>query len=482
MDKLNNYITPRRVILVVIILAIIMSSIIPVARFVLKKPLIAGETPYYDIRISKEIIKKGLIFDDNLVLDGRNYIAKPYHTLLAFLSTFLNLELYLNIIPFIAGIISALLFYLLLKEVDITLKQRLFVFAILLLSPAYIFAFGTPNEFCISIMLIFLGTYLFLRTDKFFWPCALFSISVIFSILNSIVIILLMLFFSEISEDKKKLSNRAILFTVILTLLFYTPTILSINLFSRNIIQEKAFMSLISDLGGTIGLSVFAFILGLIGLILTWDYKKKLKNIYFLTVLLMFIGLYYSYANIYLSFIFSIFAGIALARITAKKWDNWYLKFFMISLILTGILFSSISYINRTIYSDPSKDIKDSMLWLENNSDKNDIVFSHYKNGLWIEYWAERPVVIDGISNFEMSKQILNDSDVILNSRHLDETKNLLDKYQINYIFITPDMKDENSILSRSGLLYLFGNRDTFAKLYDKKEVEIWEYLPAKNQ
>ena len=106
----------------------------------------------------------------------------------------------------------------------------------------------------------------------------------------------------------------------------------------------------------------------------------------------------------------------------------------------------------------PDNNIKKSLVWLNEYSDSNEVVLSHYSKGSFIEYWAELPVVMDSV--FEYAPELnerYNDSTRIFNSRSLKETKKLLDKYKIKYIWIDPEMKNGLVWLEdKEGLLFLY--------------------------
>lgn len=476
---IKKHIKSKNVIIFIVLLALIIPSIVPIIRHISNRPIIVGEQAYYDIRIAKTILDKGLYFEDNMVIDGREYAAKPYHIVLMPFLYFLTPEFSLIIISFITSLLSVILFYLILKKLKINLQQRFFIFVVLLLSPAFIFTFGTANEFCISIMLLLLGTYFFLKFDKsFVFSLIVFLIAVFFNILNVIVIMFLLLFLSEIKPIKKRTANLIMAFVLILTLLYYTPQHFSNDIFSKvSIIGKSRFSDFISDLGGMMGLSIFTLILGVIGIIITWKYKQKLKNSYLLMLVLFFIGSYLDYAPIYLNFIFSIFAGIAFAYIVNLKWEIKLLKNLTLLLLIYGLLFSAISYINRVSLSEPNKDVQNALEWLKYNSKSNEVVFSHYSKGFWIEYWADRPVVIDGIFNYNEAKQRLEDSNKLLYSRNIDIDQRLMDKYNVRYIFVDDIMKKGQVWDKKEGLWYAFRNNKTFKSIYDKNNVEIWEYI-----
>ena len=152
MNKFIQSLKPKNVITFIILLALLISSIVPVVRIFSNKPIVIGEYSYYDLRISEEILEKGLSFKDDLILGGRDYIAKPYHLILAGLLYFFKAE-FILVISLVTGLLSVILFYLLLKELKLSLQQRFFTVLILILSPAFVFTFSTVNESCVSIVL-----------------------------------------------------------------------------------------------------------------------------------------------------------------------------------------------------------------------------------------------------------------------------------------------------------------------------------------
>ncbi len=132
--NIKKYITRKRVIMFMILLVLLVSSIIPFIRIISNKPLLIGELPYYDARISETILEKGSTFEDDLISGGRNYILKPHHLILAPLLYFFVPELTILIISFISGALSIVLFYLILKKLKMQLHQRFFILLILLLT------------------------------------------------------------------------------------------------------------------------------------------------------------------------------------------------------------------------------------------------------------------------------------------------------------------------------------------------------------
>jgi hypothetical protein len=471
-----KYFTKKKVIIFIIIIAIITSFIIPFVRFIFDDPILIGEKPYNDIKMGKLILEKGMIFEDDSILGGRTYIAKPYHLVLAGLFYFFEDTFSSVILSIFLSWAVLILFYLILQQYKLRIDQIFFILLVFVLSPIFIFMSGTPNEVSFSLFLLFLGVYLFQKQkDSIIWPLTIFLLSVFFNIINVLVILFLLIFISENTKDKRKDANLIITFVFFLAMIYYAPFFIKnvksfVNIFSQNNI-----INFISDIGGQLGISIFAMILGFIGIMITWRYKQKLKNIYVLMIILFFSGFYFNYANIYLNVFFSIFAGLALYYLINMDWEIKNLRNMMILLLIYGLLFSSISYAKRVSESEPNKNIQESLEWLKNNSKEGEIVFSHYSKGLWIEYWSERTAVTDSLFNYDNAYRRLSKSEELFYSRDLDEIKRLLNNYNITYIYIDNSMKEGQVWDKKEGLWYSFRNDEMFNNVYENEGIEIWE-------
>jgi hypothetical protein len=458
----KNFLSGKDVLFFIIIIALIIMFLVPSIRVLLNKPFIIGETPYYDIRLAKEITQEGLVFQDEL--NNLDYMAKPYHLFLIPFLYFGTID-FLLIIPFIAGILSVIFLYFLLKKFEMSNDESFFVLLIFVLSPAFIFTFTTLNVFAISLLFIIAGSYLFLKQKRILYPTILFILASFLNIINVVFIILFLFFISDLKKEKRSNANMAIAYILFFSFIYYLLTKALPNfLFQNN------FHSFVADLGSPIGLSVFALILGTVGIIKTWPFRKKLKNMYLLLLILVLIGFFDIHVNIYLTLLFSILAGFAFAHLVNKKWEVEALRRLTILLLIYGLLFSMISYTKRISTSDPDDSIIEALEWLKENSDSNDVVLSHHSKGYWIEYFADRPIV------FDYMKQNPLEQHSLLYSRDLDATKYLLNKSNVKYIFIDGNMKQGQVWKEKQGLWFLLRNSETFNNIYQRKNVEIWEY------
>jgi len=97
--------------------------------------------------------------------------------------------------------------------------------------------------------------------------------------------------------------------------------------------------------------------------------------------------------------------------------------------------------------------------------------------GHWIEFTSERVVLLDGSPAYVKDLETrYNDSLWLFSSKDLETTRNLLFKYDIDYIFIDNVMKEGLVWLEQDeGLLFLLRNNETFKNVYNQTGVEIWQ-------
>src|SRR3989344_7989777 len=113
--------TKEKELILYLIIGAFMILILPhLIRFFGSNATIMGEQAYYHARAAEKIIEGN--FDpgriaaaDSLVYGGRRFAFMPYHLILAFFGSYLGIEVSSKLLPFIFGILSAILFYHMLK-------------------------------------------------------------------------------------------------------------------------------------------------------------------------------------------------------------------------------------------------------------------------------------------------------------------------------------------------------------------------------
>lgn len=462
----------------IFILVTILLLILP---YLLKGSLISsGEDPYYFNRVSGLIKENGLKSYDSLSYSGREITIPIGSPLVLFLFNFILGKYSLVILPIVFGLLSLMLFYLILKELKIDLEARRIATAILLISPPFLYTFTSYNFFAVPTFIGLLAFYLFLQNKKvyFYLSVLLFALTAFFSFIHTIIVLILLFIYTLKQKQKRKFIPVLILSLIFLAI-NYLPILISQGLpellkFKTTLFHYQKFFS---DLGGSFGISIFALFLTFFGLSKLWEHKYKYGYIYLSLIILIIFTIINEKSLIYLNFILVYLAALGFVKIITSKWASNLIRNLTILLLICGLIFSGISLLNTISEKEPSRDLINALTLLNLNSRKSDVVFSHYSNGVWINSLAERPNVMD--SDFYYSPDVnqrYNDSKTLLYTRKFDLTERIIDKYGVKYILVTKDMK--NGLVwtnDEQGLQFFLKYSKVFKKIYDKNNIEIWE-------
>ncbi|NQV08348.1 hypothetical protein HQ529_00685 [Candidatus Woesearchaeota archaeon] len=467
-------------IAVFIFLASFLILILPqIIRYFFLDNVLIGEESYYNARIASNINREGVQTHDELSYGGVDYVFNPYHPFLAFFSSFLGVGFASKIVPLVLGIISLFLFYYILRELKFNFERRFFSTMILLLSPSFIFTFVASTSYSLIVFLFFLCFSLFITKNKYLFLLYLLLLFIIplFGFFHALVFAVLI--FSYVFYRKKAMKKFFIsLIPLLFSSLYYFGATYSKIFSFENFLSRNIFRDTISGLGSYNGLSIFAVLLALVGVVVLWKHKKEFYPIYMNSIVLILLLLYKgSEANIYLAVLFSIFGGLGFYKLMKRRWEAKTIKNLTLLLLITGLILTSASYIPRIINFEPDKEVIESLEWLQ--SQPKGIVLSHHSNGFWIEHSAEMVVFMD--SNFQHSPDTNkrhNISETIFYSRDLRNTRSLLKENNIGYIWIDDEMKNgEVWKADEEGMLFLLQNNETFKSIYNKNNIEIWKVL-----
>jgi hypothetical protein len=454
-------------------------------RFYSGNDSLIGSEPYYHFRAAKELLNEGALNlfapprdVQDLSYSPRSFFFNPYHYLLVYASKIVALQTASRIVPFLLGLVSVLLFNLILRRfVDDKYKRHLMLL-LLILNPVFIYTFTVSNPNSAAIALTLLGLYFFMQDSKYSFALSAlcFAVVSLFSIFNTLIVISLLLAYAL---TKKKAQNRFII--IVLVLAFFSFAGRAAFFYNYSYAPDiNVFGNFLSDLGGLLGFGVFSIVLAVYGVSSNWKSKSDFIYFFILSVLLMvslfFIG---NIANMYLMFMVAVAAGIGFVRLYELKWNVITVKNLTILILICGILFSTTSYLTRMTDMHPDRAALESLDWLGDNAFKNEFVLSHYDDGYLISTVARTPVITDSLAASDYDQEFLYKvQDSMFYGRKLEQTKQLFDIYKVKYVYVTPEMKD-GLVWSRSneGLLFLFTSKSTFKKVYDKDGYEIWEVL-----
>jgi hypothetical protein len=349
-------------------------------------------------------------------------------------------------------------------------------------SPIFIFTFATSSQYSIIIFLNLLGFYFYMRKGNLFlWlSIIVFYLIPFFNLFNALITLILLFVYTIYSKMGLRRFYFISVGIVLRTVIYHFSVFYRYGLPSKvPFTISNILPSSISDLGGLVSFSFFTLLLAGVGLIVTWKRKKEFYFIYPFMLLLFIISFFLGdYANIYQNFIICILAGYGFYNLWHRKWSLKVMKNLTLLVIVCGIIFSTTAYLSRISYSQPNSDVLESLVWLRDNSDSGAVVLSHPNNGFWIEAIAKRHVVLDGSFDYISSlDEKVDDTNEIFASRNLQRTSDLLNKYNISYIWVNDEMKN-GLVWSKGdeGLLFLLKNSENFKKLKSYNGIDIWEF------
>lgn len=434
-------------------------------------PLLFGEETYYHLRIARQIMHGTIPASDTLVYNARPYFFGPFHVVLAYSSALFGLEIASVLLPVLLGVLSLFFFYLVIGKYGISGAKRAVICALLIASPAFISTFSQPNPHALAILLYLSGFYALLQSGPRLVGFLLLIATLLFGLFNAFLLFVMLLAHYTV-HDRKKIALLSVFFLIFISAAAYYLLGLSAS------IPVSSFGRMVSDVGGD-GFGIFTFILLSAGLVFSWRERYSYILPY---CLLLFLSTYVffnsGFAIPYLGFVVAVFSGLGLYRIATAGWSLPVVKRLTMLVILCGLAFSTVSYVGRLANSEPGPEVVSTLSWL--SEQEPGLVFSHFSNGFWIEYFADKPVLLDGFLVSDLRSRY-RDMQEILYSRNIERTSRLLEKYDAKYIYIDESMKKGKVWWNDDeGLLFVLRNREYFRKVYDTRKAQIWEYRGQK--
>jgi hypothetical protein len=456
-------------VIFLICLAVLISPLL-IRGFVLH-----GQESYFYFRISNFILENNIPNYDFLSFGGRAFfysIGSPLFLVLASLIFKIGVNTLLAFTPFIFGFLSIILFYLILKHFKITRNTLSFACYILLLSPPFLYAFTHFTSFTLPLFLNLLGFFLVLKKRKIFGYLAfiVYLLLPFFDFIHAFFGLSLLFFYFYKTKQLKRLVPYSFiaLLTIYLNNHFVT--------YGMYIIPHK-FYEYFFTFGGAYGFSIFLVLLSFFGLL--WLWQRKYRNLIYYTFILLsaFLLILNIYYIIYLALILSVLGAFGLKYLYKLKWSSSLIKNLTVILLIGGILISGISFLYENSKLDPDEGLNDALLYLASRTSPRNVILSHEKYGIYINSISNRKDFIDiNYAYAPRSKLRLFYLNKLFYSRNLNDVLDILNEFKVNYILITPDMK--NGLVwnrNNEGLLYLFNkNPDYFYKVYDEDGFEIW--------
>ncbi|MGM5482449.1 MAG: hypothetical protein ACQESF_03225 [Nanobdellota archaeon] len=421
-----------------------------------------GIEPYYHQTKASQIIDDSFEFKNKFSGQNQDNNGEPYDYILAAFTVILGKQTTSNILPIITGLITLILVYNLLKKTNYKKNFRIFCLIFIGLSHAFIYNHLVSQPFTIVIPCTLAALYFLLEKNytKYF--------SVLFIIITALLepffmVILTVPAIMIMYLKKENLNKRLVLISFVSGLITVIIRLVTLPyLGNKTILSGNFLVNNLNFFGSLIGFSLFAIILGAIGLAVSW--KRKLDNspIYITIILLIISSIYIPSHKIFLNLIICFLATKGFIRLLDMKWELIVIRKLSSIFIIIGLIISASIYIDTLNKHTPSKGLVNTLNILKSNSQENEIILAHPKVSDWTKYFAKR----------ETSWPI-NES--ILKTRDEDRAINFLRENNISYVLLNKNTKEIMINKDNNpGLNFVMENSEKFRKIIDYKENELW--------
>ena len=396
----------------------------------------------------------------------------PYNPWQTFL--FLFPERFSFLLPVLLAIASVILFHELAERMAFSMKFTFFFLLFLILSPAFIFTFTTISNYSLFTFLLLLTFYLMstnLRQAKYFSYLPFFA-TLFFDLFSAVLVFFSLLFYYLSTRDKVQRESSwrssplvAMIFLSVIIILF-NAFVLRIPFFYGPFHLEHPIADLISDFGGLSGMGFFVLLLALIGLAVTW----KRKGFYFayLFIPLLLPAYVYGSQNIFpFTVLCTFFATVSFMNMFERSWTLDSLKKYTFLLLVLGIAFSSITYIDRITEMSPLMGDREALTWIKENTASDAIILSAPVGSHYIRYFGRREPFASTVGS------TANQTSEIMSTLYIGDLFPLLEENNISIIYITAEMRQE--LPEEQGLLFLLKN-ERFKLVHSSEEAEVWMF------
>lgn len=452
-------------------------------RLLLGNTTLMGQESHAHVMLAESLQDNDWVM--NAVYEGRTFFVTPYHYIIAFLGNIIPLFWATSLFSLFLGVASCFLFLGLLKNLNISLTERLIIMLPLILSPffIYLFSVATPHGLAICLLLFaaFLWTKTYTHKEQFMKHTtkiiAIISLVLVstFSLFHSLLIILVIGIYAYCKRKELTYlfttAGLIVLLAIFTQPLFY-PTYYQI---------EQHLTSFITDLGAYTGFSVFYLVLVLVGLYESWKTKKRYYALYGLILLLAVMFFFYgNTVGFYLVFFLAYYAGKGLSKLRKMHWQFDFLKNLTLLVVICGLLFSSIAYINIVATMGSTNNMNQGLSLLQEYALSDDKIVSHHTNGFIIEHQTKRRTLLDGaFYTFDDLDPLFEAHYSIFYPKDTRSLQQVLEKHNIRFIVVDKAMKEDLWNNKKQGLLLLLENNKLFKKIYTYGDIGIWEVQKA---
>ncbi len=412
------------------------------------------------------------VTDANLTLPGDDVYAYllqehvPGETLPVLGNIIHNLPfIVLLFLPFASILISFFLVMKILKELGIK-KIYFFVFILVFaLSPLThsLAFFIDSNTFIFPFFL--LGFFFLLRKNLFLAAIPLIFTSLI-SPAHAVFNIFLVLIIKKYWFNSKKINFLAVLFG----LMFLLIHLRSLFLNFADINLQDIFIGFFSEFGSYFGFGIFEVFLAIFGFFALMKFKKQYYSLFWFCGFVILASFFLPNLRIYSLLIISFLNMTFLCYLYKWKWSlNWLKSLFFLT-IFCGLLFANLSNAVTLSKAPPSLEFVQGLDLISGAPPGLILTLQDY--GDFVEFYSGKKPLL---RQEEVSSGFFSDYLNMFYSTELSETLDIMKKYYIKYVVITPEMKEKLWKRDDYGLIFLLNHSKCFKNLLSNDKVSVWE-------
>ncbi|MEK6938934.1 MAG: hypothetical protein AABX04_07895 [Nanoarchaeota archaeon] len=442
-----------------LILLLILIALPLISNFVKGNPLLIGPENYYHLYQAQ--ISTGITFYYYPLHWFTSYVPEKIFFLLPISITFLTIILWFSCARRLE-----------LKE------EFTFVFTLLLItSPVFIFTSITFSFYTLFCLFLVSGFWLLSSDAQLPRYIAIlpFVLTTIIDVCTSFFVLILLLIY-YLYYYKRSLEHKRMLIIIIGVTIFgtiFNSLLLRVPLLQEPFHPTSLLPELISDLGGESGIPFFTLLLALLAVSFSWK-DKKYRYAYLILPLVIIAYLLSQHFLFPLFLVVAFFSALGLIHLFSSSWSLPSLKKFTFWLLMLGIFFSLLTYMNRVSDTGPSAVEVDSLHWIRDNpqDNSNQRILSAPENGYYLEYFAQRQPLYE----YHLASTypgLVNTSEEIFASTYISTTFPLLQQYDLYLFYLDPKTRERYP--SDQGLFFLLKN-ERFKMLYSHENIEVWQF------
>lgn len=419
--------------------------------FLQHKPLLVGGESYYYLSSAQQ--------------------ETPYHPLTLMTRFIPGYAAY--VLPPIISVGIILLFYALARKIQLSEQKTFFMVLFYIFTPTFLFTSLSLSSYALYLLLALAGMNLtLLEGKKQYLALVPFAVASCFDLFSGLLLLLGLVIYYFIHEKSKAK------FPILAVMIVSAVIILNIVLLKAPfvlgpfMIQHQA-ADFMSDLGSFSGVGFFSLLLALIGLIVSWEKKNILLLV---PALLLSTTVYFfnTHTGFFLSLVITILAALGLLNLWEQRWKLSFLRHAVLLLLLLGLAFSTVSYLDRISTYSPTKIDQETLNWIRWNTADEAVVLSAPENSYYISYFAQRQPAFTLHTQY---RQQYNLSESIFGAYYINELFPLLEENEVSIIYVSEDMK--KTLPPDQGFLFLLQN-ERFKLLNSTGEAEVWSFEEEK--